>query len=40
MDPSVPVAVTMPIGPDPIYDVIEQHRKASAGHIEAVRVGG
>src|SRR5450755_4269223 len=38
MDPSVPVAVTMPIGPDPIYDVIEQHRKASAGHIEAVRV--
>jgi hypothetical protein len=38
MDPSVPQAVTMRIGPDPIYDVIEQHRKASAGHIEAVRV--
>ena len=33
----VPQAVTMPIGPA-IYAVIEQHRKASAGHIEALRV--
>jgi hypothetical protein len=38
MDPSVPAAVTVPIGPDPIYGVIEQHRKAARGHIEAVRV--
>jgi hypothetical protein len=36
MDPNVPAAVTMPIGPDPIYDVIEQHRKAAREHIEAV----
>jgi hypothetical protein len=34
----VPQAVTVPIGPDPIYAVIEQHRKASAEHIEAVRI--
>jgi hypothetical protein len=34
----VPQAVTVPIGPDPIYDVIEQHRKAAREHIEAVRV--
>jgi hypothetical protein len=34
----VPAAVTVPIGPDPIYAVIEAHRKAAAGHIEAVRV--
>jgi hypothetical protein len=38
MDPSVPAAVTVPIEPDPIYAVIEAHRKAAAGHIEAVRV--
>ena len=38
MDPSVPRAVTVPIGPDPIYDVIEQHRKATREHIEAVRI--
>src|SRR5450631_4127477 len=38
MDPSVPAAVTVPIGPDPIYGVIEQHRKAARDHIEAVRV--
>jgi hypothetical protein len=34
----VPQAVIAPIGPDPIYAVIERHRKAFAGHIEAVRV--
>jgi hypothetical protein len=38
MDHSVPQAVTVPIGPDPIYAVIEQHRKAAREHIEAVRV--
>jgi hypothetical protein len=39
MDPSVPTAVTVPrhSGPDPIHDVIEQHRKAAREHIEAVR---
>jgi hypothetical protein len=31
-------AVTVPIGPDPIHDVIEQHRKAAREHIEAVRI--
>jgi hypothetical protein len=35
---NVPRAVTVPIGPDPIYDVIEQHRKAAREHIEAVRI--
>jgi hypothetical protein len=34
----VPPAVTAPIGPDPIYDVIEAHRKATREHHEAVRV--
>jgi hypothetical protein len=34
----VPQAVTVPIGPDPIYAVIEQHRKAAREHLEAVRV--
>ena len=34
----VPQAVTVPIGPDPIYDVIEQHRKAAREHTEAVRI--
>jgi len=38
MDPSVPAAVTVPIGPDPIYDVIEQHRKAAREHIEALNI--
>jgi hypothetical protein len=40
MDPSVPAAVTvtMPIGPDPIYDVIEAHRKAAREHHEAVDI--
>jgi len=38
MDPSVPRAVTVPIGPDPIYDVIKQHRKGAREHIEAVRI--
>jgi hypothetical protein len=39
MDPSVPTAVTVPrhSGPDPIHDVIEQHRKAAREHIEAAR---
>jgi hypothetical protein len=32
----VPQAVTMPIGPDPIYAVIEQHRKAAREHTEAI----
>jgi hypothetical protein len=36
MAPDVPKAVTMPIGPDPIYDVIEQHRKAAREHTEAI----
>ena len=35
---NVPRAVTVPIGPDQIYDVIEAHRKAAREHIEAVRV--
>jgi hypothetical protein len=38
MDPSIPQAVTVPIGPDPIFAVIERDRKACAEHIEAVRV--
>jgi hypothetical protein len=36
--PDVPKAVTVPIGPDPIYDVIEQHRKAAREHIEALNI--
>jgi hypothetical protein len=36
MAPDVPKAVTTPIGPDPIYDVIEQHRKAAREHTEAI----
>jgi hypothetical protein len=32
----VPQAITMP-GPDPIYDVIEQHRKAVREHHGAPR---
>jgi hypothetical protein len=36
MDPNVPAAVTTPIGPDPIYDVIEAHRKAAREHTEAI----
>jgi hypothetical protein len=32
----VPAAVTMPIGPDPIHDVIEAHRKAAREHSEAI----
>jgi hypothetical protein len=32
----VPQAVTVPIGPDPIYAVIEQHRKAAREHTEAI----
>jgi hypothetical protein len=36
---NVPQAVTvLPIGPDPIYDVIEQHRKAAREHIEALNI--
>jgi hypothetical protein len=35
---NVPQAVTVPIGPDPIYDVIEQRGKAAREHTEAVRV--
>src|SRR5260221_13917836 len=31
----VPQAVTVP-GPDPIHDVIEQHRKAAREHHEAI----
>jgi hypothetical protein len=38
MAPNVPQAVTVPIGPDPIYAVIEAHRKATREHIEAVRI--
>jgi hypothetical protein len=38
MAPDVPHAVTVPIGQDPIYDVIEQQRKAAREHIEAVRI--
>src|ERR1700675_1660133 len=38
MAENVPQAVTMPIGPDPIYDVIEQHRKAAREHIEALNI--
>jgi hypothetical protein len=42
MDPSVPAAVTLKPGsaavPDPIYDVIEAHRKAALEHNEAERV--
>jgi hypothetical protein len=37
MDPSdVLQAVTAPIGPDPIHDVIEAHRKAAREHTEAI----
>jgi hypothetical protein len=35
---NVPQALTVPIGPDPIYDVIEAHRKAALDHNEAERV--
>jgi hypothetical protein len=38
MAPSVPQAVTAPIGPDPIYDVIEAHRKAAREHIEVLDI--
>ncbi len=44
IDQSVPQAVTVGLKPgsaatpDPIYDVIEQHRKAAREHIEAVRI--
>jgi hypothetical protein len=38
MAPNVPQAVTVPIGPDPIYDVIEAHRKAALDPNEAERV--
>jgi hypothetical protein len=34
----VPQAVTMPIGPDPIHDVIEAHRKAAREHHEAIDI--
>jgi hypothetical protein len=34
----VPQTVTMPIGPDPIYAVIEQHRKAAREHTEALNI--
>ncbi len=33
---NVPQAVTAPIGPDPIYAVIEQHRKAAREHNQAI----
>jgi hypothetical protein len=35
---NVPQAVTVPIGPDPIYAVIEAHRKAALDHNEAERI--
>jgi len=40
MDPNVPAAVTMPRHsvPDPIYDVIEAHRKAVLEHNDAERI--
>jgi hypothetical protein len=34
--PNTPQAVTMPIGPDPIHDVIEAHRKAAREHTKAI----
>jgi hypothetical protein len=34
----VPQAVTVPIGPDPIYAVIEAHRKAAREHIAALDI--
>jgi hypothetical protein len=34
----VPQEVTTPIGPDPIHDVIEAHRKAAREHIEALNI--
>jgi hypothetical protein len=36
MAENVPQAVTVPIGPDPIHAVIEQHRKAAREHTEAI----
>jgi hypothetical protein len=36
--PNVPQAVTMPIGLDPIHDVIEQHRKAAREHNAALDI--
>jgi hypothetical protein len=38
MAPDVPKAVTTPIGPDPIHDVIEAHRKAAREHHDAVDI--
>jgi hypothetical protein len=39
MDPSVPHAVTgIPTAADPIYDVIEAHRKAAREHNEALNI--
>jgi hypothetical protein len=38
MAPNAPQAVTVPIGPDPIHEVIEQHRKACLEHTEAVSI--
>ena len=38
MAPNVPQAVTMPIGPDPIHDVIERHRKAVSEHNAALDI--
>jgi hypothetical protein len=38
MDPSVPATVTVPIEPDPIYAVIEAHRKAAREHIAALDI--
>jgi hypothetical protein len=35
---NVPQAATVPIRPDPIYDVIEAHRKAALDHNEEERI--
>jgi hypothetical protein len=34
----VPHAVTMPTGPDPIYEMIERQQKAALAHTEAVHI--
>ena len=40
MDPSVPAAVTMPrhSSPDPVFGLIEAHRKAHAAHVASLEL--
>jgi hypothetical protein len=40
MDPSVPAAVTMPrhSRPDPVFGLIEAHRKAHAAHVASLEL--